>query len=280
MSRHLQKILFLFVGLIFLSACNEPIAIPSVSWCSTQPCLEFFGITISQPSSSILVYVLAVYGLYVGFNYFKNRAANKSKLYWSISLVLGGLGALAAGTSFQAFGYEIKCAGKEFCDATSIYEIVYNILTVWSASFLFLAVRTSLLRKASLKMLDISLFLFGIAFTVLTIIAFRQHIYFLVSFEFLLLCISPVYLGTFIITGLRFAKSKDEEVKKYLYAWLILITTLLTYYLYLSMGLTELLWEKGIWFSANDVLHLGMMGWLFYLSNGLMGVVEDNKSLK
>ena len=60
-------------------------------------------------------------------------------------------------------------------------------------------------------------------------------------------------------------------------AWLVLMLTLIAYYLYLNFHYTELLWSKGIWFSANDVLHLGVMGWLYYLSNVLMGVVEDYK---
>jgi hypothetical protein len=56
----------------------------------------------------------------------------------------------------------------------------------------------------------------------------------------------------------------------------MLIGTMIAYYCYLSLGITENLWSKGIWFSANDVLHIGMMGWLYYLSNEMMGIVKDS----
>ena len=268
---------FFVLSLVLLASCNSPIPIASADWCLTQPCLEVFGWTINQISSSILVYVLAFYGLFVGYKYYKNKGLHSSRLYWSISLVLGGLGALAAGTSFQAFGYEIKCAGKEFCDLTSFYEIAYNILTVWSAVFLGLAISASFLLPSKIKILKISSLVFGLSYTLLCLMAYSYNNYFLISFEFLLLYILPLYLGTIILTGIHYAKNKDLATKKYLYAWLILMLTLSAYYLYLSLGFTEILWANGIWFSANDVLHLGMMGWLYYLSNWMMGVVEDFK---
>ena len=49
-------------------------------------------------------------------------------------MLLGGIGAAAAGTSFQAFGYEIKCAGREVCTWTSWWEVAFNVLTVGAAN--------------------------------------------------------------------------------------------------------------------------------------------------
>lgn len=37
------------------------------------------------------------------------------------------------------------------------------------------------------------------------------------------------------------------------------------YYGYLLSGIPEGLWAKGVWFSANDVLHLGLIAWMVYI---------------
>ena len=263
---------------VLITACNEPEPVLASAWCNMQPCYDFFGLTVNQLSSSILVYILGLYGLFVGYKYFKNKESEQSRLYWCISLLLGGLGALSAGTSFQAFGYEIKCAGKELCDLTSSLEIAYNILTVWSVAFLFLAINASFLNTSRLKPIGAFIMLFGGVYSVLCLLAFYQNNYFLVSFEFLLLSIAPIYLYIFILTGVQHAKRKNLKTRHYLIAWLILMLTLIAYYFYLILGYTEILWTKGIWFSANDVLHIGMMGWLFYLSNYMMEGVKDHKS--
>ena len=256
---------------------TDPERILASDWCLNQPCLEIFGIRISQISSSILVYALAFYGLFVGYKYYKTQAAQKSKLYWSVSLVLGGIGAFSAGTSFQAFAYVIKCAGKEFCDTISAFEIAYNILTIWSAGFLCLAIGVAFLRHSKMRTLAIMTLAYCSIFTVLSLIAFNEDLFLLVSFEFLLLYLAPLYLNIFTITVYQHIKNANESSRKHLIAWLALMLTLIAYYLYLNFHCTELLWSKGIWFSANDVLHLGMIGWLYYLSNGLIGVVEDFK---
>ncbi len=268
-------ILFLSTFLLSFSIAPKPIL--SSEWCQTQPCLDFFGITINQISSSILVYALAFYGLFVGYRFFKNKVIHTSRLYWSISLILGGLGALAAGTSFQAFGYELKCAGNVFCDRTSSFEILYNILSVWSAGVLLLAISASFLQKSRRRSLTFATILHAAFYTILCLVAYGQDQFIWISFEFLLLYISPVYLAVFVLTGIEFKKRKNMKTHKYFTAWLILMLTIIAYYIYSICLVTEYLWLKGLWFSANDVLHLGMMGWLYYLSNYLMSAVEDCK---
>ena len=48
------------------------------------------------------------------------------------------------------------------------------------------------------------------------------------------------------------------------WAWLVL--TLAAYFVYLMSGTTQVLWARGVWFSENDVLHIGLIGWMIYLA--------------
>ena len=47
--------------------------------------------------------------------------------------------------------------------------------------------------------------------------------------------------------------------------WLGLCLIVAVYFIYLIMGVTEQLWEKGLWFSANDLLHVTLIAWMLYI---------------
>ena len=82
------------------------------NWQKIQPCklIKAFGkdFILTQPASSFWVYLLGIQTLIIGLLLFQNKPS-LSQSFWGISLILWGVGALVAGTSYQALGYYIKC---------------------------------------------------------------------------------------------------------------------------------------------------------------------------
>jgi hypothetical protein len=57
--------------------------------------------------------------------------------------------------------------------------------------------------------------------------------------------------------------------------WLWLGITLLAYFLYLVLDITRRLWSQGVWFSENDVLHIGLILWMAYIGFFVAKEVRD-----
>ena len=234
------------------------------SWCALQDCMTIGGMTISQPSSSVIVYFLAALTLFVAFRFYQYHSS-KSHFWWSISLILGGLGAFLAGTSFQAFGYEIKCVGKIDCSFTSWWEIGYNILTVGGAAALLVAISYSCMGQTGRKWSKILALLTTVIYTVVVLIGAFTPDKFMVSFELMLLFTLPAYLFIMLLNLKQYFQNKSVLLRHLLFTWILLFAVIGAYYYYLSAGFTQDLWQHGIWFSENDVLHVGMIGWLLFL---------------
>ena len=71
----------------------------------------------------MLVFLLA--GLWVasGVSFLRTRRGQRSRAWLGVALILGGVGAALAGVSYQAFSYELKCAGLELCRLTNGWEV-------------------------------------------------------------------------------------------------------------------------------------------------------------
>ena len=270
----------------FLSACGHldtilyaPQQTPE-TWLQIQPYLEFNRLVIVQPSTSIIIYLLGVLTIAVGLYFLKIRDGQRSRFWWGIALLLWGLGALLAGTSYEAFSYAIKCEGRTACLWTSWWEIAYLIVSVWSIDAMMLAVAHSSADGKLRKWLSIYALINMVLYFGLVMAGAFIPVKFLISFELLLVVAAPSVIAFFAINGWQYAKYKLDADLVSLGAWLWLGLTIAAYFLYLISGNTVVLWANGIWFSENDVLHIGLIVWMIYLAVVLAPRIRDmNKEI-
>lgn len=246
----------------------NPLITPE-EWCQVQPCITFnlFGITITfvKPSSSLIVYFLGFQTTILGCLLFYFNKKEKSILWWGIALILWGLGALFAGTSYQAFSYEIKCAGNSFCTWTSWYEIIYLILSVGSVNSMLIAQIYSCIKIKNYKLFWIYAISNFVIYITIILIGAYIPIRFLISFELMVLFLCP-NIGFFLILNIwRYKNNKNRMDRNLIMIWISLIIIIGLYFLYYILGITEFLWKFSFWFSENDILHIGLIIWISYI---------------
>ncbi len=275
-----EKISLLFFLLLSTSCTqleklkHETISSPD-EWCVHQPCYQIGQITISQPTSSIIVYLLALLSIFVGYFFMTRHQQQVSRKWWGISLLLGGIGALLAGTSYQAFGYEIKCDGRPHCIWTSWWEIGYEILTVASAGALLIGVAYTCFSKKWQQLAQTIALLISVIYLATILVGLILPNRFLLSFEWMILFVTPSYCFILISNAFQYFRNKKQLLRQLMVSWFILFLTVGIYYGYMMANMTQFLWQKGIWFSDNDVLHLGMMAWIGYIYFVLRHNIKD-----
>jgi len=223
----------------------------------------------SQPSSTFIVYFVGAFAMYAGYRFLLQSNHNKARYWWGVGLLLTGLGALFAGTSYQAFGYEIKCASRLYCTYTSWWEVIYLLLSVPGMNAFLIATshtnftgrfRWALISYATINTIVYSTLLFYGALS-------AQR--FLVSFDFLVLVSAPSVLFLLTLHAFAYYRKRDSLNLTLLYGWLIFVVVGLFYGIYMSLEITQQLWQRGVWFTENDVLHIGMICWVYYLYHNL-----------
>ena len=281
----MKRIFPLFIILLALAACGrletipyDPVQSPE-TWLQIQPYAEIrlgsFNFIFVQPSTSIIVYLLGIMTIAVGLYFLKTVNGQRSRLWWGIALLLWGIGALLAGTSYEAFSYAIKCVGRDACLWTSWWEILYLVLSVWSIDAMILAVAYSSVSGKLRKWLLFYAVVNAALYFLIVMIGVFTPVKFLISFELLLIVTAPSIITFFVIHGWLYFRHKDTIALIYLGTWIWLGMTIVAYFLYLLSGNTTALWEKGIWFSENDVLHIGLIVWMVYIVRFLSPRVKD-----
>jgi hypothetical protein len=108
---------------------------------SSMPYVQWGDFILIQPSSTFFVYFLGLVLIVLGCYLIQTAKGNKSRLDYGIGYALWGVSAILAGTSYQAFGYELKYAGRSYGLFTSVFELLYMITT--AEAILYLLAGTS-----------------------------------------------------------------------------------------------------------------------------------------
>ena len=251
------------------------------NWCEVQPCMKIQiaskKIILTQPTSTFFVYSLGLLTIGAGVYFLLIRDSEISRLWWGISLLLWGTGALLAGTSYQAFGYEIKCAGRQSCAWTSWWEVVYLMFQQVSMNTMLVAVAYSCTGGTLKMVLLVYAFVNAIVYVIFTFVGGIVPIKSFITFNLMVLVSTPILLIFFILNGWRYYTLRDPMDLVLLGSWIILLLTVIVYFLYDDLNITQRLWAKGkgIWFSQNDVLHICLIFWMIYIATVVANRIKD-----
>jgi hypothetical protein len=251
------------------------------NWCEAQPCVKIQTasreIILTQPTSTFLVYSLGLLTIGAGLYFLRIRGSEISRLWWGISLLLWGTGALLAGTSYQAFGYEIKCAGRQSCAWTSWWEVVYLMFQQVSMNAMLVAVTYSCTEGSLQTTLSIYAFVNAVIYVILTLVGGIVPIKSLITFNLMVRVSTPILLILLILNGWGYYMLRDSMDLALVGAWILLLLTMAAYGLYDDLDITQKLWDrgKGIWFSQNDVLHVGLIFWVLYIATVVANRIKD-----
>ena len=231
-------------------------------------------LTIIVPSSTIMVFLLGFQVIYLGLSFLKNKNDN-AQLWWGIGMLFWGLGTLSAGLSYQGLGYELKCQGLEYCQFTSFPELVYLFLTAISMGALCVAISLTVLRKEKQKLLKYYGMGSVLVYTIVLLIGSIISHQFMISYELFTIFFVPMFVLFFVTSVIQYRENNDELNKTLIITWILFLIVNGSYYVYYFLGFTESIYENtGIWFSANDVLHVALIGWMLYIQFVLKRKIE------
>ena len=243
-------------------------------WCQQRPCVEVGDTILNEPLGTVLVFGLALLWLIVGTYFLLTRAGQRSRAWFGLALLLGGVSAALAGISYQALSYVLKCEGLQYCRLTNGFEVGYSLTQAFSVSAMLVAVAyactTGGTRRGFLTYAGVNA---GV-YVLVTVIAVMLPSAVLLSFPVLMLFAVPGLVMVIVIAARRRA---DRMARVILNIALLQILVQAAYFAYYAAGITQTLWDdgKGFYFSENDVLHVGTILWLVYVWRALGPLLRD-----
>lgn len=246
-------------------------------WCQQRPCVDVGGTIVNEPLGTVLVFGLALLWLIVGTYFLVTRAGQRSRTWFGVALLLGGLSAGLAGVSYQAFSYVLKCEGLQYCRLTNGFEVGYSLTQAFSVSAMLVAVAYACTKGGTRRGFVIYAWANAAVYVALTVIAVMLPSAVLLSFPVLMLFAVPGLVMVIVIAARR---RTDRMARVILNVALLQILVQAAYFAYYAAGITQTLWDDGtgFYFSENDVLHVGMILWLVYVWRALGPLLRDMDS--
>jgi len=252
------------------------------NWSAVQPCKKVRilskDMVLTQPTSTFLVYALGIQTIIVGLYFLCIQDGELSRQWWGISLLLWGIGALLAGTSYQAFAYEIKCSGRQSCSWSSWWEVIYLMFQQVSMNAMLVAVLYSCTDEGVMRTVLLTYALLSsIVYIMFTFIGGVIPIQSFITFNGMVWASTPALIICMCLNAWRYYSYSTPMDLSLLVTWTLLLLTTAVYWLYDELDITNKLWQKGkgIWFSQNDVLHVFLIFWIFYIAIIVADQIKD-----
>jgi hypothetical protein len=242
----------------------------------SQPYVMIGDIVMTQPSSSLIVYGLGLFIIALGIHFLRYRNEQESKKWWGYSMILWGVGTILAGTSYQAFGYQIKAVGHEYTNFTDWWEVIYLLLTGISISLMgrgmSYCIAVGKTRRSMQLVADASMYLYGAILLVGSIVPVKL----LVTYELFNLVFMPQFIWFFALSIINYRKGKKELDRRFIHGWILFIIVNGSYYVYYWLGLSELVLDAtNLWFNQNDVLHVMVFVWMAFIWGKISKDMKD-----
>lgn len=249
------------------------------NWFEKQPGkqVNLFGkeFMLSQPSSTFWVYFLGVLVTIVGIRFLAIQGEELSRYWWGISLILWGVGALIAGTSYQALGYELKAARRDTCSWTTWWEVIYLIFQQVSMNAMTVAIAYSCTSGIYREILIWYSVILSLAYTITTLYGALKPKKSLITFEFMMIVSLPSFILFCVLNTVRYFMYGHAMDLILIGSWALIWFSWWGFDKYYKAGIADILWKEGKWFSENDVLHVVLVVWGFYMLFLLPEYVQD-----
>ena len=222
------------------------------------------GMIIIEPSSSLLVFALAIIAFVIGILFLVKHKNQISRRLWGWGMIFWGISAASAGISYQCFGYELKARGQEYVLYTSWFEIIYMILAFASIAFL-LAAEGYVVYKDNNRRMKLNLFCtaYTLFYTLIMCAGVFTRSRTLMSYNVFLIFNIVTFAILFSLAVIHYIKYKDKTNRNMIIIGVGMVIVNILYFVYLFAGTGQMLWDRfNIYFTSNDVLHVALIVWM------------------